>query len=94
MKYFIIFLLLFSMSCYGMEFGKYKYSKYLGIQQQIKNQQMAELRRQRLYNQNPARNIRYQRYPNQYPNIERSNYSHYSNLQRYSPQYYQLRYGN
>jgi len=90
----ILVLIFLSSFAFGANFGEFKYSKYYGIQQQIRTQQMAQARRQRLYNQNPTRNIRYQRYPGQYPNIERYNYSRYSNINRYSPQYYQMRYGN
>ena len=93
MKQFILVLILLSSCAYSAQFGEYKYSKYLGIQQQIRTQQMADARRQRLYNQNPTRNIRYQQYPGQYPNIERSNRYYRNSYNRYSPQYYQARYG-
>ena len=93
MKQFVLIVFLLSSYAFGSQFGEYKYSKYLGIQQQLRTQQMAAARRQRLYNQNPTRNIRYQRYSGEYPNIER-NYSRNLGAYRYSPQYYQMRYGN
>ena len=98
MKQFLLILILISSyacaSSDNVRFGEYRYTKYLGMQQQIRTQQMASARRQRLYNQNPMRNIRYSSYPGQYPNIERNRYSDYRNTNRYSPQYYQMRYGN
>lgn len=95
LNWFFVIIILISMNYgYCADFGEYKYSKYLGLQQQIRNQQMANIRRQRLYNQNPVRNIRYPRYSTQYPNIERTKYSQYPNINRYSRQYYELRYGN
>ena len=69
------------------EFGKYCYSQYLGVQQQLQNQRMNALRRQRMYNQNPTRNIRYPSMNNPYPNIQRTNYA-LNPRQRYSAQYY------
>ena len=69
------------------EFGKYRYSQYLGIQQQLQNQRINAIRRQRIYNQNPTRNIRYPSIGNPYPNIERNNYT-LNPRQRYSSQYY------
>lgn len=92
MKQFILIILLLSSCAFSAQFGEYKYSKYLGIQQQIRTRQMADARRQRLYNQNPTRNIRYQTVSGQYPNIEGSR--RYYGVNRYSPQYYQLRYNN
>lgn len=69
------------------EFGKYRYSQYLGIQQQLQNQRVNAIRRQRMYNQNPTRNIRYPSMNNPYPNIQRSN-AGLTARQRYSAQYY------
>ena len=69
------------------EFGKYRYSQYLGIQQQLQNQRINAIRRQRMYSQNPTRNIRYPSIGNPYPNIQRSN-SGLTARQRYSAQYY------
>jgi len=94
MKQLLLITILMFSCVWAAPFGEYKYSKYLGIQQQLRTQQMAAARRQRLYNQNPTRNIRYQQHSGQYPNIERGGYYRYSNVNRYSPQYYQLRYGN
>lgn len=70
------------------EFGQYRYSKYLGIQQQLQTQRLNALRRQRMYNQSPTRNIRYPSANNPYPNIERRNYATLSPNQRYSARYY------
>ena len=97
MKQFFIVIFLITSFAYGasdVRFGEYRYTKYLGMQQQLRTQQMASARRQRLYGQNPTRNIRYSSYPGQYPNIERNGYHSYRNYDRYSPQYYQMRYGN
>ena len=69
------------------EFGQYRYSQYLGIQQQLQNQRINAIRRQRMYNQNPTRNIRYPSMGNPYPNIQRSN-AGLTARQRYSAQYY------
>ena len=87
-------LALLSSFAFGNNFGEYKYSKYLGIQQQIRTQQMVNLRRQRMYNQNPMRNIRYSNNRGEYPNIERNYRNRYYNANRYSPQYYQMRYNS
>ena len=71
------------------EFGQYRYSKYLGIQQQLQNQRANAIRRQRLYNQSPTRNIRYPSANNPYPNIQNASYAaRISPRQRYSAQYY------
>ena len=94
MREFLLFLILITSVAYGAhtpKFGEYRYTKYLGIQQQIRTQQMADARRQRLYNQNPLRNVRYSNYPGQYPNIERRYYGN-TRVNRYSPAYYQMRY--
>lgn len=72
-----------------VEFGQYRYSKYLGIQQQLQNQRMNAIRRQRMYNQSPTRNIRYPSMNNPYPNIQRSYAARITPRQRYSPRYYQ-----
>ena len=73
---------------FGAEFGQYQYSQYLGIQQQLQNQRNNALRRQRLYAQNPTRNIRYPDRNNPYPNIQRTNYRRLTPKQRYSMDYY------
>ena len=71
------------------QFGQYRYSQYLGIQQQLQNQRANAIRRQRMYNQNPTRNIRYPSMNNPYPNIQRGSYaSRLTPRQRYSAQYY------
>ena len=70
------------------EFGQYRYTKYLGIQQQLQNQRANALRRQRMYYQNPTRNIRYPSANNPYPNIQRSYAARITPRQRYSAQYY------
>ena len=92
MKRIVLAIFMLSLCANASQFGEYKYSKYLGIQQQLRTQQMAAARRQRLYNQNPTRNIRYQRYSGEYPNIEH-NYSRNLGVSRYSSQYYQMKYG-
>ena len=69
------------------EFGQYRYSQYLGVQQQLQNQRINAIRRQRIYSQNPTRNIRYPSAGNPYPNIQRTNNS-LNARQRYSSQYY------
>lgn len=71
-----------------VEFGQYRYSQYLGIQQQLQNQRANAIRRQRMYYQNPTRNIRYPNAYNQYPNIQRSYAARLTPRQRYSAQYY------
>ena len=71
------------------EFGQYRYSQYLGIQQQLQNQRVNAIRRQRMYYQNPTRNIRYPSMNNPYPNIQRGSYAaRLTPRQRYSAQYY------
>ena len=70
------------------EFGQYQYSQYLGIQQQLLNQRNNAIRRQRMYNQSPTRNIRYPSAYNKYPNIQRTQNYGISPRQRYSAQYY------
>lgn len=72
------------------EFGQYRYTQYLGLQQQLQNQRMNAMRRARVYNQSPTRNIRYPNSANPYPNIQRNyEYRHLTPRQRYSPRYYQ-----
>ena len=71
------------------QFGQYRYSQYLGIQQQLQNQRMNAIRRQRMYYQNPTRNIRYPSANNPYPNIQRASYAaRITPRQRYSASYY------
>lgn len=86
-----ILFLLFSMPVFASDaqFGQYRYSQYLGIQQQLQAQRTNALRRQRMYNQSPTRNIRYPSANNRYPNIQRNYSTGISARQRYSPQYYQ-----
>lgn len=89
MRLLITIFFIFSMlPVFGAEFGEYQYSKYLGIQQQLQNQRNNALRRQRLYNQNPVRNIKYPSTNNPYPNIQRSYAARINPRQRYSAQYY------
>jgi len=71
------------------EFGQYRYTKYLGIQQQLQNQRANALRRQKMYRQYPTRNIQYPTMNNPYPNIQRSYSARLTPRQRYSPRYYQ-----
>ena len=88
---FVFFLLFFNSleAISNEEFGQYRYSKYLGIQQQLQNQRINAIRRQRMYNQSPTRNIRYPSANNPYPNIQRASYAaRISPRQRYSAQYY------
>ena len=71
------------------EFGQYRYSQYLGIQQQLQNQRANAIRKQRAYYQNPTRNIQYPSMNNPYPNIQRSSYAaRITPRQRYSANYY------
>lgn len=69
-------------------FGQYRYTKYLGIQQQLQNQRINALRYQRMHYQNPTRNIRYPSSNNPYPNIQRSYAAKLTPRQRYSASYY------
>lgn len=86
----ILFFLLFQICIASeAEFGQYRYSKYLGIQQQMQNQRMNAIRRQRMYYQNPTRNIQYPTMNNPYPNIQRSYAARLTPRQRYSAGYYQ-----
>ena len=94
-KYFLLLLpivLFFSLKNFSFadeEFGQYRYTKYLGIQQQLQNQRANAIKRQRMYNQSPTRNIRYPSANNPYPNIQRASYAARINpRQRYSSQYY------
>ncbi|MBQ8636007.1 hypothetical protein IJ425_07640 [bacterium] len=86
----ILVFLLLSLPVFALdsEFGQYRYSQYLGIQQQLQNQRANALRRQRMYNQSPTRNIQYPSANNPYPNIQRSSAARISPRQRYSAQYY------
>ena len=87
----LIILLFQSSLC--ADFGEYRYTKYLGIQQRLQNQRMNAIRRQRMYNQSPTRNIRYPSANNPYPNIQRASYAaRISPRQRYSSQYYNRHY--
>jgi len=91
MKYFalVFILFLFQISIASeAEFGQYRYSKYLGIQQQLQAQRANALRKQRMYRQNPTRNIQYPTLNNPYPNIQRSNVQRLTPRQRYSANYY------
>ena len=83
----ILIILLFQKSLCA-EFGEYRYTKYLGIQQQLQQRKMMALRQQRLRHQSPTRNIRYPSTGNPYPNIQRTPSRPYSARQRYSAQYY------
>ena len=82
---FSIFLINFAQCA---EFGQYRYSHYLGLQQQLQNQRMRAIKNQRMRYQNPTRNIRYPSMGNPYPNIQRHSYQPISARQRYSAQYY------
>jgi len=86
-----ILMLLFSLPIYAndAQFGQYRYTQYLGLQQQLANQRANAIRRQRMYNQSPTRNIRYPNSNNPYPNIQRSYAARITPYQRYSPRYYQ-----
>ena len=88
--FFVVLLLFYSLPIYAdnAEFGKYRYTQYLGIQQQLQNQRANAIRRQRMYNQSPTRNIQYPNSNNPYPNIQRSYAARISPRQRYSSQYY------
>ena len=70
------------------DFGQYRYSQYLGLQQQIQNQRANALRRQRMYQKSPTRNIQYPTSANPYPNIQRRHAARITPRQRYSAQYY------
>ena len=85
----ILIIFLFQL-CYAQEaeFGEYKYSQYLGIQQQLQAQRANAIKRQKMYNQSPTRNIRYPSLNNPYPNIQRTNYARLTPKQRYSANYY------
>ena len=84
----VIFLLLFSTALCA-EFGEYQYAKYLGIQQQLQNQRAMAIRRARMQQNNPMRNIRFPSGNNQYPNIQRGVYRRQlTPQQRYSARYY------
>ena len=89
MKMLLSFLILFLNIAYASEFGEYRYSQYLGLQQQLQNQRMMAIKKQRMYNQSPTRNIRYPSRNNPYPNIQRAQtYPALNSRQRYSAQYY------
>lgn len=85
----VIFLLLFSQVGFCAEFGEYQYGKYLAIQQQLQRQRAIAMRRARMQNYNPTRNIRYPSANNPYPNIQRTTYRRQlTPQQRYSARYY------
>ena len=89
MRYVLVLLILFSCCCsFAQEFGQYQFNKYLGVQQQIQNQRNMALRRQRMYQSNPTRNIQYPTSNNPYPNIQRGYTRPISARQRYSSNYY------
>lgn len=94
-KLFVLFVfLLFGFSFAKAEFGEYRYSKYMGIQQQMNNRRAAARLIEARRNSDPTRNIRYPNAYNQYPNIQRTNYNGINAYQRYSPAYYQRAYRN
>ncbi len=66
----------------GEEFGQYRYSNYIGVQQQLNNQRRRAIYQRRLYNQNPTRNIYYPHSYNSYPNIERNRNYYQRNYSR------------
>lgn len=78
MGYFLIFLFLLFNPAFASDaqFGRYNYSNYAAMNQQLQYQRANAIRRQRMYNQSPARNIVIPRgNAGYYPNIERKNYS-------------------
>ena len=87
-----IILILFSATvqiAFCAEFGEYQYSKYVAIQDAIKNRQAMAQRIQSRYNTNPTRNIQFPNSSNPYPNIQRTQTRQLNAYQRYSPNYYQ-----
>lgn len=93
-KIFIILVLLLCRFAFCAQLGEYRYSKYLGVQQQLNNRRAAARIMELKYNSNPTRNIRYPDAYNRYPNIQRTNVSNINPYQRYSPAYYQRVYQN
>ena len=89
----IVLFFVCSSFAFGADFGEYKYSKYLGIQQQLQNRRIMAQRQQMRYNQSPTRNIRYPRTSNSYPNIERQTQRQLTRNERYSSAYYAAKYG-
>ncbi len=87
-----ICLILSSLQTLAADFGQYRYSKYIGISNQMQAQRMLALKRQRAYYNNPARNIRYPSLNNPYPNIQRSYGAPISARERYSVNYYRAHY--
>ena len=79
MKHFIIFVTLLFCASEASEFGQYRYSKYIGLNQQLQSNRLAQNRlmmrkRQMMYYENPTRNIRFPNMYSQYPNIENNRY--------------------
>ena len=93
-KIFLVIIVFLSSVVFGAEFGQYQYSKYIGLQQQIKNRQIMAQQKRYRYNVSPTRNIRYPNSSNPYPNIQKTNSQQLNAYQRYSPSYYQRTYQN
>lgn len=83
-----IFSLLIISPVFASEFGEYRYSKYIGLQQQLQYQRMRAIRMNRLQ-KSPTRNIRYPSPNNPYPNIQRTSQRPIPTSVRYSARYYQ-----
>lgn len=87
-----IAIILSCVSAIAAEFGQYRYSQYLGLQQQLQNQRARAIMRQRKMQYNPTRNIQYPTSGNPYPNITRGSNRPISPRQRYSAGYYRTYY--
>ena len=74
------------------DFGQYRYSKYIGLSNQIYANRMAQnqmMRRTMMYYQNPTHNIRFPNKYSRYPNIEKNGYSvNYQYRTGYGYRYY------
>lgn len=95
-RLFLLFVTFFSFftTVSASEFGQYRYSRYVGLQQQIKAQQTMAQRRRYQNTVSPTKNIKYPTSTNPYPNIQRTTSQQMSAYQRYSPSYYQKTYQN
>ncbi|MBQ8847655.1 MAG: hypothetical protein IJ003_01775 [Candidatus Gastranaerophilales bacterium] len=93
MKFFIyVFAIFLFFQVFAAEFGEYRYSQYLGLQQQLQNQRARAVINQRRMQKIPTRNIQYPTRDNPYPNITRGYSRPINPRQRYSAGYYQRYY--
>lgn len=87
MRILILFLILLISPVNAYQMGEYRYSKYIGLQQQLQTQRMRAIRQQQL-RRTPTSNIKYPTSYNPYPNIQKGQNYPLTRSQRYSSAYY------